>query len=169
MAGLPSKFWLIIFAILILLIVSGGIILGINLYSHRPVEISITQTTSPDYPLEIYIGGSVQNPGYYPAAEDDSVITLINSAGLSTDADLNKIKITVPGAGESDSPQLINVNRADCWLLEALPGIGPAKAQAIVDYRDDSGPFRRTDELLQVNGISESTLNNIKDLITVED
>ena len=68
MAGLPSKFWLVIFVVLILLLVSGGIILGINLYSHRPVEISLTRTTLPDYPLEIFICGAVQNPGYYPAA-----------------------------------------------------------------------------------------------------
>ena len=169
MSSIPNKYWLIIIAALFLILLTGGIILGINLYSHRPVEITLIQKTPPQYPLEIYIGGAVQNPGYYPVDESDSITSLINSAGPSPDADLKRIKITIPKTGESCSPQLINLNRADCWLIEALPGIGPAKAQAIIDYRNNNGQFRRIDELIQVNGISESTLDNIRDLITIED
>ena len=136
MSSIPNKYWLIIIAALFLILLSGSIILGINLYSHRPVEISLTQQTPLEYPMEIYICGAVQNPGYYPVTEDDSITTLIQSVGLATDADLSRIKLSIPEASESISPQQINVNRADRWLIEALPGIGPTKAQAIIDYRN---------------------------------
>ena len=55
------------------------------------------------------------------------------------------------------------------WLLEALPGIGETRAQAIVDYRNENGPFKRIEDLLQVKGIGEGTLDKIKDYITVSD
>ncbi|MGD0353399.1 MAG: ComEA family DNA-binding protein [Dehalococcoidia bacterium] len=53
--------------------------------------------------------------------------------------------------------------------MDALPGIGPGRAQAIVDYRSQNGPFRRIEDLLNVEGIGESTLDRMRDLITVED
>jgi len=169
MSSLPNKYWLIIIAALFLVLLSGSIILGINLYNHRPLEISLTQQTLPEYPLEIYICGAVQNPGYYPIAEDDSITTLIYSVRLATDADLKRIKISIPENSDSFSPQRININRAECSLIEALPGIGPTKAQEIIDYRDKNGPFRRIDELVKVNCISKTTLTKIKELITIED
>jgi competence protein ComEA len=61
------------------------------------------------------------------------------------------------------------VNSAEPWLLEALPGIGRGKAQAIAEYRNKHGPFRRIEDLLNIEGIGEPTLNKIRDLITVED
>jgi competence protein ComEA len=42
-----------------------------------------------------------------------------------------------------NSPQQVDINRADSWLLAALPGIGEAKAQAIINYRALHGPFAR--------------------------
>ena len=66
-------------------------------------------------------------------------------------------------------PQKININLADAWLFEALPGIGQTKAQAIVEYRNKHGSFRRIEDLLNVTGISKSILDTIKPLITVED
>ncbi|GAG37969.1 unnamed protein product, partial [marine sediment metagenome] len=89
--------------------------------------------------------------------------------GPMPDADLSHIKIHVPKVGESRPPQKINVNRAEVWLLEALPGIGQGKAQAIVDYRNQHGPFHRIEDLLGVEGIGSSTLGRIRDLVTVED
>jgi competence protein ComEA len=59
--------------------------------------------------------------------------------------------------------------RANPWLLEALPGIGETTAQAIVDYRNDNGPFKRIEDLLQVKGIGEGWFEKIKDYITVSD
>lgn len=67
------------------------------------------------------------------------------------------------------SPQKIDINRAEAWLLEALPGIGPSKAQAIIDYREQNGGFSDIVEITEVPGIGPSIYENIRDFITVDD
>jgi competence protein ComEA len=63
---------------------------------------------------------------------------------------------------------LISINRAEDWLLDALPGIGTALAQNIIQYRQENGPFVLTEELLLVSGIGEAKYDGVKDFITVE-
>jgi competence protein ComEA len=63
---------------------------------------------------------------------------------------------------------LIDINTATLAELDSLPGIGPGRAQDIIDYREGpDGPFETTEEIKNVSGIGDSTWNNIKDLITV--
>ena len=62
----------------------------------------------------------------------------------------------------------VPINTAPAAQLETLPGIGPAKAAAIVAYRDEHGPFGSLEELLEVKGIGRKTLDNLRDLITLE-
>jgi competence protein ComEA len=100
---------------------------------------------------------------------EDTIESLISSAGLSPDADLSRIKIYIPRHGEIQQTQKVNLNRAETWLISALPGIGVETAQAIVDYRNQHGPFRRIEDLLKVRGIGSSTLTKIKDLVTLEE
>lgn len=69
--------------------------------------------------------------------------------------------------GPSPTPQRVDINRAEPWLLEALPGIGPRLAEAIVSYRQEKGPFRSPQELQRVPGIGVETYEKLKDLITV--
>jgi len=164
-----NKYWLSIIAFLLVSLVSGGIVLAVKQSSHKPVEISLSRTVPIQYKDEIYIDGAVANPGFYPLREDDTIEALIQAAGLTPDADTGKIKIYVPKTVESSQPQRIDLNRAEAWLLDALPGIGPDRAQAIVDYRNQHGFLRRIEDLLQVEGIGESTLDKIRDLITLED
>ena len=66
-------------------------------------------------------------------------------------------------------PQKVDINRAETWLLAALPGIGEARAQAIIDYRQRYGPFRDINELLKVPGIGDTIFEGIKRLITVKE
>lgn len=61
----------------------------------------------------------------------------------------------------------ININTATAEELTALPGIGQAKAEAIVKYREANGPFKTVDELGNVKGIGNKILENIKGEISV--
>lgn len=62
----------------------------------------------------------------------------------------------------------ININAADVTQLESLPGIGPATAQAIVDYREANGPFKSIEAIKEVRGIGDAKFDAIKDLISIE-
>lgn len=61
----------------------------------------------------------------------------------------------------------VDINTATAAQLEALPGIGASKAQAIVDYRTKNGPFKSTDDLKNVPGIKEGTYAKIKGEVSV--
>ncbi|MCD7761164.1 MAG: ComEA family DNA-binding protein [Clostridiales bacterium] len=63
----------------------------------------------------------------------------------------------------------IDVNSADAETLELLPGIGPEKAAAIVAWREENGPFTQPEDLLEVSGIGEATLEEIRSLIVCGD
>ena len=64
---------------------------------------------------------------------------------------------------------LVNVNTADAAELETLTGIGPALAQAIIDYRAGHGAFRSAEDLLLVKGIGEAKLEGFRAEITLEE
>ena len=169
MSSRLDRLWLFIVAFLLVSLVCGGIVLAVRQSSHQLVEISLSSVTLPQYREDICISGAVANPGFYPTKNDDTIGALIQAAGPLPDADLSHIKIYVPEVGESHPPQKISLNRAETWLLEALPGIGQGKAQAIVDYRIQHGTFQRIEDLLKVEGIGSTTLERIRDLITIED
>ena len=117
---------------------------------------------------EIYLSGAVPSPCIYPVKSDDGLKDILAKAGAKfEDADLAKIEIHISQLREEEEPQKININRAEVWLIEALPGIGETKAKAIVDYREQNGPFRNTNELIKVEGIGIAIYEEIKHLITV--
>src|SRR5512139_2259624 len=60
--------------------------------------------------------------------------------------------------------QKVNINKAPKEMLDALPGIGPVKAQAIIDGR----PYKKTEDIMKVKGIKQGEFNKIKDMITVK-
>lgn len=61
----------------------------------------------------------------------------------------------------------VNLNTASVAQLESLPGVGPAMAQRIVEYRQQSGGFKKIEELMNVRGIGEATFLKLKELIVV--
>ncbi len=76
---------------------------------------------------------------------------------------------------ETEDPQTaaagtrLNLNTATLEELTALPGIGPVRAERILTYRAENGPFRSTTELMNVSGIGEKVFAGLRDLIDVED
>lgn len=61
----------------------------------------------------------------------------------------------------------VNINTANLEELKTLPYIGPAKAQAIIDYRQANGPFRQIEDLKKVKGIGDGILNKVRAEVTL--
>lgn len=92
-----------------------------------------------------------------PSEEDSAGSAETVSSGTGT---------VLPGnSGQSGS--LININTADEEALQELPGVGPALAARIIDYRENSGAFRTVEDLMNVSGIGEKTFEKMKLKITV--
>ena len=74
------------------------------------------------------------------------------------------------GEGRPDSlleGEVIDLNTADEYDLQRLPGIGESRARAILAYREEHGPFQSVDELDNVEGIGEGILSGLRDYVTV--
>ncbi len=148
-----------------------------------------TATPTPG-PLRVYVSGAVRAPDVYLLPPGSIVKdALLAAGGPAADADCDHINLArtlydgehlyVPRRGETPPPTeppavspvrgpqqgsgLVDLNTATPAQLEALPGIGPALAQRIVEHR----PYRSVDELLDVPGIGPATLEKIRPLVTV--
>lgn len=163
-----NRFGTLVTLILVAVIVIGGIVAWSRYSGSQPVEIS--QSLSQELNGEVYIIGAVNNPGLYPLTAGDGIEDIIQAAGGITDnADFSQLKLYIPEVGEEEQPQKIDINRAEVWLLTALPGIGETKARAIIVYREQDGPFRNINELIKVEGIGTTIYERIKELVTVAD
>jgi competence protein ComEA len=147
--------------------------------------------TSPSAAAGVYVhvAGSVRAPGLYGLPVGARVADAIAAAGgARAKADLGAInlaqvvtdglKIDVPRKGAevamTDGPSpgsspgaMVSLNSADQAALEVIPGIGPVKAAAIVQYRTDNGAFSSLDELLEVSGIGPATLESIRPYVSL--
>ncbi|MBN3556210.1 helix-hairpin-helix domain-containing protein [Fictibacillus nanhaiensis] len=141
--------------------------------------------------LMVDVQGSVKRPGVYELKEGDRVMHAIQMAGgFMESAEIRSVnqalKITdemivyVAEKGEkyelqtaSSKPMdengvVVNINSADETVLQTLNGVGPAKAQSIISYREENGPFTSLEQLLEVRGIGEKTIEQWKDQISFE-
>ena len=150
------------------------------------------EITQEEVILKVDLKGAVRNPGVYDVKEGDRVIDVVQRAGGFLDvADPNQVNLSqrvmdemviyVPKKGEEISPQQnvtlpqsnekdgkININTADATTLQTLPGIGPQKADAIIRFREENGPFKKIEDLMKVSGIGEKTFEKLKEQITAQ-
>ena len=139
--------------------------------------------------MYVYICGEVMEPGVYPLPEHSRIYELVEMAGgFTEDAAPESVNlaqeltdgqmINIPSAGdEQDLSQpgpeagadgdKVNINTASKELLMTLNGIGETKAESILSYREQNGPFDSLEDLMQVDGIGQGTYSKIKDMITI--
>ncbi|WP_059102683.1 helix-hairpin-helix domain-containing protein [Shouchella shacheensis] len=137
------------------------------------------------------VKGAVHAPGVYELDAGSRVHeAILMAGGLAENAEERALNLAVvltdemllyvPEEGEEDIPAagstntngsdaaLVNINTAEEAELLTLPGIGPAKASAILSYREEHGPFEAPEDLVQVNGIGEKSFQQLSELITVK-
>ncbi len=163
-----------VIALLAALIVIGGAVL---LYRQWALPQSVEIVISPPSPeIHVYVEGEVVSPGVYTLQDGDRVADAIEAAGgFTPDADQGAVDLAAPlRDGDrvhvyriGDVPQKINLNTAEAWLLQSLPGIGESLAQRIIDYRNENGSFQQIEDLKKVEGIGAATFEKLKDNITV--
>jgi competence protein ComEA len=144
----------------------------------------------------VHVAGAVRRPGLYELPAGARVADAIDSAGgPRRNADLDTVnlaqvlsdamKVEIPTRGQAVSAPpspgatpglavggttsggVVSLNSADLAALEAIPGIGPVKAAAILQYRDEAGSFSTVEELLDVTGIGPATLESIRPYVTI--
>jgi competence protein ComEA len=94
------------------------------------------------------------------------IIERNNNFGVNSDSKISGNILNKYSNSEDNN--LININQADQIKLETLSGIGPAKASAIIKYRDQNNFFTKKEDLLNISGIGEKTLENIEDEIIIK-
>jgi competence protein ComEA len=145
----------------------------------------------------VHVAGAVATPGVQRLPTGARVIDAVEAAGGALpDADLARINLAAPltdgqqvyvlrpgevppvpppgpqvggtdGASAAAAGGPVDINRASADQLDELPGVGPTTAEAIIDHREQNGPFGSVDELIDVRGIGEAKLEQLRDLVTV--
>ena len=161
-----------------------------GLASPAPSAPAPTASASPSGEVVVDVAGKVRHPGIVVLDPGARVVDALEAAGGARPgvdlAGLNLARLLVdgeqivvgvpappgPAASAAGSPAgdpgaLVNLNTAGNAELEELPGVGPVTAQAIVDWRAANGGFRSVDQLLDVDGIGEKTLEDLAPLVTV--
>jgi competence protein ComEA len=158
--------------------------------SNEPGSLELEENPQEEENLVVDVKGAIKSPGVYEVKLGDRVIDVIEMAGgLNENADKNNInfamklvdemvlyvpivgeeKIIEPTVGSVQNHEdgKVNLNKASETELQTLTGVGPAKATAIIEYRDQNGGFKKVEELMEISGIGEKTFEKLKDQITV--
>jgi competence protein ComEA len=148
-------------------------------------EVAETSTT-----VVVSVVGLVADPGLVTLPSGSRVADAVDAAGgllpeadpaslnlAAVVADGQQVAVGVPAAADGAAPApdaangspagVVNLNTADVATLDGLPGIGPVLAQRIVDHREEQGPFRQVEDLLDVAGIGPAILEHLADAVAV--
>ncbi len=125
-------------------------------------------TNEEEEPETVPAGSSAPDPDGESSPADEAEQPIPSIATNSPEASVPDGEADTP-TPEVESVQVVNLNTATQSELETLPGIGPARASAIVAYREEHGPFTTIEEITAVSGIGQGILDSLQGLITVEE
>ena len=156
---------------------------------HDIETISNPETNKVTTKQFVDVKGEVKNPGVYEITGEERVQDVINMAGGFTDQAsiehvnlaqkvVDEMVILIPKIGDESSTSLetaanqkntnkVHINTATIEEIETLPGIGAVKAKAIIQYREENGPFRSVDDLQAITGIGAKTVIKLTELIQI--
>lgn len=154
---------------LLVFFVLAFLALGIDI---RPVRLqSLSGTT-----INVTVAGAVTHPGTYTLPRYATVEAALHKAGTTAEADLSGINpqniltdgdyVFVPEKPAETAAARVSINEADAEQLETLPGIGPAMARRIVDYRNANGRFQSLEDLQNIRGIGPAVFARLRPYIT---
>ncbi len=175
------------YVILIALIVVAIIIVDSSNNNEYKIDAQseVTNSETEDTISEIYVQvtGAVAKPGLYAMNEGDRINDLLLEAdALNYNSNcinlaqklVDEQNLYVPPKSEQcpniqtiDDNGIVNINSASSYELQTISGIGEAKAQSIVEYREQHGSFLDTADLVNVEGISDSLLQSISAQISL--
>jgi competence protein ComEA len=165
-------------------------------FDERSAPPIVIEDAASTVPVIVEVRGEVEAPGVYELSPGSRLQDAIVAAGgLTGEADLSTVNLArrlrdgelisivplpVPGSTPmapsaaanvsteaADSRVTININTATGQELEALPGVGEVIASRIIAYREQNGPFRSVDDLINVEGISDRAIDKIRGLVTI--
>lgn len=165
---------------MVLLVVLGVLAAPAESASDFSFDSSDAVVTAPaTVTVFVHVVGEVIRPGIYELAAGSRVADAVAAAGGITetalDSSVNLARVLSDGeqifvrsqfTTEADDP-IVSLNRASAKSLESLPGVGPALAARIVEWRDRNGSFSAIEQLLEVSGIGAKLFENLKDLVTL--
>lgn len=178
-------------AVIVLIAAVAGAYALFRAWDERSAPPIVIEDAAATHPVVIDLRGAVAAPGVYelpPGARVQDAVTA--GGGLTDDADLSTVNLArrlrdgevvtiaalpAPGSATSiatipdnqdASAARVNINTATVAELDALPGIGEVLAGRIIAFREERGPYRSVDDLINVEGISAQTIEDFRDLVT---
>lgn len=160
--------------------------------------IAASTNSVEDNNIKVDIKGAVKEPGVYEIKKGSRIVDLIKIAGgVTPEADLSGTNLAknledencvviykkgeveeiqnfqnstnnLMGSSSQSKSDIININTANKEELKTLVGIGDAKADAIMKYREENGGFKAVEELTKVDGIGEKTLSKFIDKVDIK-
>ncbi|MFA6848868.1 MAG: helix-hairpin-helix domain-containing protein [Selenomonadaceae bacterium] len=180
-----------------ILLLLASVVIGGTLYGYHekdlPLELDAAtqegakKSNAAVDGITVYVSGAVNSPGVIKLDAGARVLDAVNlCGGILPTADESKVNMaqvlkdgvqirvpekaiaeSAPGKAQEKVDGKVNINMADSKALDSLPGIGPAMAQRIVDYRQTEGAFQTLEDLKKVRGIGDAKFTKLKDKITL--